>query len=423
VNAREALRAGAREIYANKFRSTLSFTAVSVGVASLLYTLAQTRGMQEALERNLLLMGPGRITVSPKNNYVSKGLSPGLTYADALALKRELPDLYMVDPRSTYSLKLVHGRDSVSDVNTAGTSADFRLRDWVFKLHGRFINEWDVAHRARVVVLVEPASWLKKPYWAKFWNNEKPYAAFAKRHDLLGARVRLEDSVFTVVGVLTPPYRDKDPRWDSSSTPDAFVPITTFQQCFSRWAQNPDAVDEIRIDTGSVNTLASRHKQIEAILRRRHRGEEDVEIHDQREEIEAEMENMRKYVKAGLALGVVALLAGGIGIMNVTLATIFARVREIGVRRAIGAGRADILAQFLLEAAMLGGAGGLAGVALGLGGIRWLSGLGGSRDLAEVTWVHCVEVTTLAAAVSAAFALIPAYRASRLDPVEALQAE
>ncbi|PIR19757.1 MAG: ABC transporter permease, partial [Elusimicrobia bacterium CG11_big_fil_rev_8_21_14_0_20_64_6] len=134
-------------------------------------------------------------------------------------------------------------------------------------------------------------------------------------------------------------------------------------------------VDEIRIDTGNERTLSARRSQIEVILKRRHRGEEDFEIKDQREEIENEMENMRKYVKAGLALGVVALLAGGIGIMNVTLATIFARVREIGIRRAIGASRADILAQFLLEAAMLGAAGGVAGVALGLGGVKWLSGL------------------------------------------------
>ena len=423
MNAREALRAGAREIEANKFRSTLSFTAVSVGVASLLYTMAQTQGMKQALERNLELMGPGRLSVSPKNNYTSKGLTPGLTYQDAVALRRELPDLYMIEPRSSYSLKLVHGRSTVDGVNVGGTTADFRLRDWVYTLRGRFINQWDVDHRAHVVVMVQPAIWIKKPFWASFWNNDNPYDAFAKRHDLLGAQIRLEESVYTVVGVLTPPPRDKDPRWDSWGTPNAFVPITAFQQNFARWAKNPDAVDEIRIDTGSEKTLASRRAQISAILKRRHRGEEDVEIHDQREEIESEMENMRKYVKAGLALGIVALLAGGIGIMNVTLATIFARVREIGIRRAIGAGRADILAQFLREAAMLGAAGGIAGVALGMSGVRWLSGLGGSRDLAEVTWTHCVSVTALAAAVSASFALIPAYRASRLDPVEALKAE
>jgi putative ABC transport system permease protein len=423
VNLREALRAGAREIYANKFRSTLSFTAVSVGVASLLYTMAQTRGMQEALEKNLELMGPGRMTVEKKRNYTSKGLSPGLTYADALALRRELPDLYMVDVKMGVSTKLVYGRHSVEGVSTVGITSDYRRRDWVFKLRGRFLNDWDMAHRSRVVVMVEPAIWIKKPFWAKFWGEDNAYDAFAKRRDLLGAQIRLNDSIFTVIGVLTPPPHDKDPRWDSWETPNTLVPITAYQQSFLRGSDNPDAVDEIRIDTGSERTLASRRKQIEAILKRRHRSEEDFEIKDQREEIESEMENMRKYVKAGLALGVVALLAGGIGIMNVTLATIFARVREIGIRRAIGASRADILAQFLLEAAMLGAAGGFAGVGIGLGGVKWLSGLGGSRDLAQVSWTQCAEGIILASLVSAAFALMPAYRASRLDPVEALKAE
>lgn len=423
MNAREALRAGAREIYANKFRSALSFTAVSVGVASLLYTMAQTRGMQEALEKNLELMGPGRMTIEKKRNYVSKGLSQGLTYEDALALRRELPDLYMVEPRSTNWVRIVHGRTVLKSNRVSGTTPEFRKRDWVFRLRGRFLNDWDVAHRSRVVVMVEPGGWIKKPFWANFWGREDPYEDFSRHHDLLGTRLAIDDSMFTVVGVLTPPPRDKDPRWDSWNTPVALVPLTAYQQNLARSEKNPDSVDEIRVDTGSERTLASRRKQIEAILKRRHRGEEDFEIKDQREEIENEMENMRKYVKAGLALGVVALLAGGIGIMNVTLATIFARVREIGIRRAIGASRADILAQFLFEAAMLGAAGGLAGVVLGLGGVKWLSGLGGSRDLAQVTWTHCVEGVALAALVSAGFALIPAYRASRLDPVEALKAE
>ena len=205
-----------------------------------------------------------------------------------------------------------------------------------------------------------------------------------------------------MIGVLTPPARDKDPRWNSWSTPHALVPITAFQQSFPRAAENPDAVDEIRIDTGDEKTLAARRRQVEAILKRRHRGEEDFEIRDEREAIESRMEEMRKNVKAGLALGFVALLAGGIGIMNVTLATIFARVREIGIRRAIGAGRADIMAQFLLEAVMLGAAGGVAGVALGLVGVKWLAGLGATKQLAKISWAHCAEGIVLAAFVSAA---------------------
>ena len=189
MNAGEALRAGAREIFANKFRSTLSFAAVSVGVASLLYTVAQTQGMKDALEKNLELMGPGRLTIEKKRNYTSKGLSLGLTYSDALALRRELPDLYMVEPQSTNWLRLVHGRSSLDGVRVAGATADYRRRDWVYKLRGRFLNSWDVEHRARVAVMIEPSTWFKKPFWAKFWGQDNPYDLFAKRRDLLGGIV------------------------------------------------------------------------------------------------------------------------------------------------------------------------------------------------------------------------------------------
>ena len=425
MNLREAFRAGARELSANKFRSTLSFAAISVGVASLLYTLAQTRGMQAELKKQLELMGPGRMTIEAKRDYVSRGLSEGLTSGDAEAIAAELPDLFMVYPRSVrWATRFVHGRTSIDQLRVIGVTPDFRKRDWVYKVRGRFINQWDIRQAARVAVFVEVPGWFKKPFWANFWRDANPYNDFSKRHDLLGQQVRLQDSVFTVVGVLKPPPRDLDPRWDSWETPHVIVPITAFQRHIGpdRRGSAPDTVQEIRIDTGSEATLGLRRRQIEAVLKRRHRGEEDFEIKDMREEVEGEMEQMRKYVVAGLFLGLVSLIAGGTGIMNVTLATIFSRIKEIGIRRAVGAAKEDILAQFLLEAAMLGAAGGLAGVALGVGGLKLLAQTGG-REIAEVTWLHCVEVVALGAIVSAIFALLPAYRASKLDPVEALKAE
>lgn len=424
MNLGEAARASAREIAANKFRSALSFAAISVGVASLLYTLAQTRGMQDALAKNLKLMGPGRLTISDKQNYKSKGLSPGLTLADAEALKAELPDLYMVAPRSAnWGADMVSGKTAIKRVYVVGVTPDYRKRDWVFKLRGRFLNEYDVKNRSKVVVMALPAGWIKKPFWASFWMREKPYDKWALHHDVLGKQVMLEDNVFTVVGVLTPPPRDRDPRWNSWDTPNAFVPITAYQDRLVRWRQRPDFVDEIRVDTGDEKTLSARRRDITRIMKRRHRGEEDFEIKDEREEIESEMENMRKYVKAGWALGIVALLAGGIGIMNVTLAAIFARVKEIGIRRAVGASKLDIMAQFLCEAAMLGAAGGVMGVVLGYYGIEWLSKQGGQRDIAHLTITHAVGAVISGTAVAALFALLPSLSAARLDPVEALRAE
>jgi putative ABC transport system permease protein len=420
---REAFRAASREIAANKFRSALSFAAVSVGVASLLYTLAMTEGMKLSLRRNLELMGPGRLTVEPKRNYVSKGVSPGLTRADADAIRNELKDLYMVAPVLTrWGAKGWAGRDDLGGVHVTGITPEFAKRDWVYKLvSGRFINGYDVAHRSRVAVMVLPPGWVKKPFWASFWNRGEKYKTYAERRDLMGKQVRFEDAVFTVVGILKPPPRDIDPRWDAWDTPEAFVTLTAFQDRLKQGEKREDPVDKIMIDTGSEATLTARRREVESILKRRHRGELDFEVKSAREDIESEMEQMRKYVTAGLTLGIVALLAGGIGIMNVTMATIFSRVKEIGIRRAVGAERSDILGQFLVEAALLGMAGGLAGVALGLLGVKWLATF--NKEVASLTVLHCVEVTALASLVSALFAAGPAWQASKLDPVEALRAE
>ncbi|MDE2039672.1 MAG: ABC transporter permease [Elusimicrobia bacterium] len=427
MNAFEALRAGFREIAANKFRSALSFSAVSVGVASLLYTLAQTSGMQRSLDQYLALTGPGRLTVAPLQNYASKGLSPGLTYADAQAIEAELPDLYMVDARSeNWGLDLYVDGKRLRGLHVLGATPEFRKRDWVYSLRGRFLSQSDLERRSQVAVMVLPAGWRHKPFWADLWNRGGDYEAFAKHHDWLGRSIRMKDSFFTVVGVLRPPPRDLDPRWDSWNTPEVIVPLTAYQDRLG-WEKLPDSVQKLEIDTGNEKTLPQRSRQISAILLRRHRGEKDFQITNERETIDGEMEDMRKYVRSALALGLVALLAGGIGIMNVTLATIFSRVKEIGVRRAVGARRGDILAQFLLEAALLGAAGGAAGVLLGAVGIAWLSRMmanfGQQREVASVSWLHCLALVALASLLSAAFAAFPAWQASRLDPVEALRAE
>ncbi len=108
--------------------------------------------------------------------------------------------------------------------------------------------------------------------------------------------------------------------------------------------------------------------------------------------------------------------------MNVTLATVFSRIKEIGIRRALGASRADIMAQFVVEALFLGLAGGLAGLALGVVGVDYI-GRHTERDMAQMAWFHGLAAMAVAAAVSAAFSLYPAYQASRLDPIEALRNE
>jgi putative ABC transport system permease protein len=418
VNLGEAARTGAREIRANKFRSILSFSAISVGVASLLFTLNQGRSIRESTERAIEYMGPGRIEVEPKSNYQSKGISQGLTYQDYLALRDQLPDLFMIYPKArAWSMPVViDGKEY--NLRVDQVSPEWRRRDWAYDVRGRFINEWDMAHGERVCVAVEPAGWFKKPFWAKFWGGrDSEWDQFASHSELLGRTAWYQGKALKIVGVLVPPPRDLDPRWNVWDQPNIIVPYTAVPP-----PEGLNKVGSIILDSGSEATVGRTKRKVEQILNARHR-EPDFEVKDMREEIEGEMEEARKALIAFGTLGAVALFAGGIGIMNVTFATVFSRFKEIGIRRALGAERSDILLQFVLEALFLGLAGGVAGVVLGKWGIVTMAEKLSRDASTSLSWLHVAEALATAAAISAGFAFYPAWQASKLDPVDALRSE
>ena len=422
----EAFRTGAREIRVHKVRSALSFSAVAIGVASMLYTFAQTHGMNQQVEKTISLIGPGRLHVEVKKDYVSKGLSPGLTEDDADAIRRTVPGLYMIYPSARHwvgDLKIAgHKYDSVLAV---GTTPDWAKRDWVYTQRGRWLSADDVREERRVCVVIEPGGWVKKPFWAN-WRWENPFATYIKHHDLLGRDLVMGEHSFRVVGTLRDPPVDKDPRSRFGNEGDISIlmPISTMQSLVPQdGRQHPRAVDSIQLDTGDAETLPSAKQSINAVLKERHKGEEDYEIKDSREDIEGQLKETAKYSLAATVLGAVAILAGGIGILNVTLAALFARIKEIGIRRAVGATRMDILLQFVAEAVLLGLCGGAAGAALGVGGISYLASHTDWEDIASLTWYHIVAALALAGATGFFFSLYPAWKAATLDPVEALRNE
>lgn len=423
MNLGEAARAAAREIRIHKVRSLLSFSAISVGAASLLYTLAQTRGMQEALRKNLELMGPGALTISAKEHYVSRGLSKGLTVADADAIRAEMPDLYMVSPtaRSWNARPHFEGK-RLDGASALGVTPEWRRRNWVYRLRGRFLNARDVAESARVCLVVEPGGWFKKPFWASFWNYHSEYDTLVSRRDLLGRSLELGGHAFQVVGVLRLPPRDLDPRWEKWGNPSIVLPLTAYDVYLAPGRRAPGAIDKIQVDTGDERTLGAARHRIEQILTNRHRGERDFEVKSDRQDLEDSIREQNKDVAVALALGIVALLSGGIGILNVTLAAVYSRMREIGIRRALGAERADVIALFVSEASLLGLAGGIAGVGLGAAGIDTLA-KSADKQVIELAWYHAAGMIALSAAVAAAFSAYPAWLASRLDPVEAMREE
>ncbi len=420
----ELARSATVEIRAHKTRSFMTSLSLAIGIAAMLFTFSQTAGMMKRYGEALRLAGPGRLVISAKNNYISKGLSPGLTYADAVAIRRQYPELYMVSPqneswRTAGRLDRFHN----DGLHVYGITPDWAKRDWVYEMRGRFLNNRDLETSARVCILVEAGSWIKKPFWAR-WMPEAALTKYISRHDPVGRSIMLGEHLFTVVGVIKEPPKDIDPRWFRSWGGEglALVPSTAFMRfLIPSYQKNPEVIQKINVDTGDEATASAYLQRLKKMVKARHRGEEDFEIKDYREIMQSALKQMKEFVLSIMIIGLIAILASGIGIMNVTLATIFSRVREIGIRRALGATRADIVWQFVSEAMMLGVLGGVGGTVLGVLGIWYLAPK--EERMLQISPLHVAGALLIALGTGFLFALYPAWKASRFDPVEALHYE
>jgi putative ABC transport system permease protein len=306
-----------------------------------------------------------------------------------------------------------------------GVDTQWKRRGWAYTLRGRFLNQYDVDSFARVCVIRVTGGWLKKPVWMKMYDYKDRFQEFVKHDDLLGKTIMLSGNLYTVVGLLYEPPLENNPRMffsDDSWRSNIFVPITTGQRFLSGYSDS-NGIDEINLDTGKEATVTAYKVRVEKFLSARHGGHLNfLDIKDFRDIMKEKLADKQRDMYTVLVIGIIAIFAGGIGIMNVTLATIYSRIREIGIRRAIGATRGDIMAQFVIEAMLLGFFGGLAGILVGMGGIEYLAA-NGRDEMSMMQW--WMPVISVLSAVLTGFlaALYPAYQASKLDPVEALRYE
>ena len=411
----ENIRIALRSLAANKLRSVLTMLGIIIGVGAVIALLSIGQGFEASvtesftsLGTNLLIIFPGRFDDGEGRSTRSR--SQPLTLADAEALDDLLrvPDVAAIAPVYSGSGLVVKGQQETfaSVEGITPNYGDVRNRAVIA---GDFLSDADVASRARVAVLGFGTA-------ESLLGSDEMFFA-------VGETIKINDVPFRIVGIL----EEKGVGFGGNEDDIILVPISTAQtRLFSAPAvRGSYVVSEIYAQVADETLMDSAADQISEVLRERHRisfkDGDDFTVLNQ-----ADLISVVGDIVAGLtiflgAIAGISLVVGGIGIMNIMLVSVTERTREIGLRKALGAKRSDILAQFLIEAIVISIIGGLIGIGLGAGTSFLIGNLADFETV--VTPGAILLATSFSLAVGLFFGIYPATRAARLSPIDALRYE
>jgi putative ABC transport system permease protein len=398
-----------RALWRNKLRSFLTTLGIIIGVGAVIAMMAIGAGAKSQVEAAFAAMGTNLLIVLPGSSSqggVSGGFGsmPTLTWDDLAAIQTEVPTVKRAAPAMRSNQSIIGEELNWSTSVTGTTPEYFEVRSWPVAL-GTSFTQADVDGGTKVVVLGQTV--VDKVFGA----NANP----------VGQNVRIRNIPFQVIGVVAKKGQSATGQdYDDA----AFIPVTTFGQKI-QGGLSKYLTGQIFVEATAANTTTRALTDITALLRERHHippsGDDDFSIRNLSEIAGAQQQGTDTMTTLLASVAAVSLLVGGIGIMNIMLVSVTERTREIGVRMALGAKPRNILLQFLIEALMLSIAGGLIGVAIGVGTASWLA----SRFKWPVLVQPDVIIVSVAfsAFVGVVFGLYPARKASKLDPIEALRFE
>jgi putative ABC transport system permease protein len=415
VNLVEALRMAAGGLLANRLRSGLTMLGILIGVTAVILLVAVGNGASVQINNQVQSLGANVIYVFPSNARGSSGVSQGfgtgqsLTQedVDAINSRQEDPDVVAAIPISQSGGQITYGNQNYFAPTTGTTSVFPQVRDYQIA-EGSFFTDDDVTSRHRVVVLGQTVV-------DNLFGSTDP----------IGQTIKISRQSFRVIGVFAP----KGGTGFGSQDNVVVAPITTV------WAyltgNRGKVISQIVASASSASTVTRAETEITTILMERHQisdpSQADFQLQSQ-QDILTQATSIATVLTLVLgAIAGISLVVGGIGIMNIMLVTVTERTREIGIRKAIGARRRDILAQFLIEAMVLSGLGGALGIAVGALLALEAPNVPAIAASSFPTPVVSIPSVFLAFCVSVAiglfFGIYPANRAARLHPIEALRYE
>lgn len=398
-------RIAIKSLTGNPLRVALATLAITIGVASLIVLVGIGRGTEQQVRKVIEDMGPNLIIVSAGQSRAVKGqlgdvgMMTNLTLKDAVAIAEECPSVRTVAPahskkllvkfeNMTYSTKIVGTMPSVQEVRNISLQS------------GSFFDELQNSLMAPVAIL----------------GPTVVESLFGGR-DPTGESIMIGKVMFKVIGVTAP----KGSISGEDQDDQIFVPLRTALAKL----MNVTYLSNVFVGAAGIGHVHSAGDEIKSLLRIRHRLREDKEddfiIRNQADVVEAQSSVARTFSLLVASIAISSLIIGGVGILGVMLLSLQERISEIGIRRALGAKRRDILIQFLVESAFLGILGGIAGLFLGLsasGAVKLISGMPIALDPG-----YTLLSLVFSLATGLIFGIYPAWKAAWLDPIEALTAE
>ena len=408
MNYLQSFVEASESLLANKMRSGLTVLGIIIGVAAVIAVLAIGNGTQESILGEIQGVGTNLLFVMPGGSEDVNNPKPlTLSDADALDDPFSAPSVTGVAPVLNGRVEMSFGGENKS-TTLVGVTPDYSAVRNVELSEGEFISATDLSGRSSVVLL----------------GTDVAEDLFGRTAGLVGEKVRIEGQPFRVIGVLV----EKGGSAMGSEDDQVLVPMTTAQTRLLQ-RSTPNAVDVIYVQAADSEAVSQASLEISSILSSRHRtmiGEEDFSILSQQDflDLASTITGVLTIFLGGIAA--ISLLVGGIGIMNIMMVSVVERTREIGLRKALGARRIDILSQFLIESSLLSLLGGFIGILLGwtLSMIVEQVAAGSGTPIVPVMSLNAVLLAVLfSAGIGIFFGLYPANRASMLEPVEALRYE
>jgi putative ABC transport system permease protein len=409
MNFFQTLRVALRAIVRNKLRAFLTTLGIVIGVGAVIAMMAIGAGAKARVEQAFAAMGTNLLIIQQGSSSQSGvkggfGSQPTLTWDDFAAIRSEVPSVKLAAPMLRASLSVISEEQNWT-TSVTGTSPEyFDIRNWPIDLGAAFTQQ-DLDGGAKFIVL--GATVVEKLY--------------GENADPVGQTVRIGSIPFQIVGVAAKKGQSATGQdYDDA----AFIPYTTFAQKV-QGGLGKYLHGSIMAAADSAAGTTRAQQEITVLLRERHRlaraEDDDFQLRNLSEIANAQQEGTDTMTTLLASVAAVSLFVGGIGIMNIMLVSVTERTREIGIRMAVGAKPAHILAQFLIEALSLSTAGGLIGVGTGVGVAVWLAG--------RFHWPVLIQPDVIgvsvgfSALVGIVFGLYPARKASQLDPIDALRFE